>query len=87
MRLVPRVKAMRIEESWQIPGMRVRCVAHLTRPLSSSEARLMEASSRFRASGETVVFYCRPEDTEEWSSRLVLELGRAAGLDRDRFHQ
>jgi hypothetical protein len=82
MRVVPKVKAVRIEESWQIPGLRVRCVAHLTRALSSAEARMIEASSRFRASGETVTYLCRPEESEECAARLEVALGRAvsAGL-------
>jgi hypothetical protein len=82
MRVVPKVKAVRIEESWQIPGLRVRCVAHLTRPLSPEEARIMESSSRFRAAGGTVTYVCRPEESEEYAARLEFELGRAvrAGL-------
>ena len=82
MRVVPRVKAVRIEESWQVPGLRVRCVAHLTRPLSAEEARVMESSSRFRAAGGTVTYVCRPTDFEEYAARLESELGRAvrAGL-------
>jgi hypothetical protein len=82
MRVVPKVKAIRIEESWQIPGLRVRCVAHLTRPLSADEARIMESTSRFRAAGGIVTYVCRPEDSEEYAARLEFELGRAvcAGL-------
>ena len=82
MRVVPKVKAIRIEESWQIPGMRVRCVAHLTRPLSSEEARIMESTQKFRAAGGTVTYVCRPEESEEYAARLESELGRAvrAGL-------
>ena len=82
MRVVPRVKAIRIEESWQIPGLRVRCVAHLTRPLSQDEARIMESTSRFRATGGTVTYLCRPEESEEYAALLEFELGRAvrAGL-------
>lgn len=82
MRVVPKVKAVRIEESWQIPGLRVRCVAHLTRPLSPEEARIIESTSKFRAAGGTVTYVCRPEDFEEYASRLEWELGRAvrAGL-------
>jgi hypothetical protein len=82
MRVVPKVKAVRIEESWQIPGLRVRCVAHLTRPLSPEEARIMESTSRFRAAGGTVTYLCRPEEFEEYAARLEFELGRAvrAGL-------
>ena len=82
MRVVPKVKAVRIEESWQVPGMRVRCVAHLTRALSPEEARIMEAGSKFRAAGATITYVCRPGDFEEWASLLENELGRAvrAGL-------
>jgi hypothetical protein len=78
MRVVPRVKAIRIEESWQIPGQRVRCVVHLTRALSALEARIVEASARFRAAGGTVTYMCRPEESDDYASRLEMELGRAA---------
>jgi hypothetical protein len=77
MRLVPRVKAFRIEESWQVPGQRVRCVVHLTRELSSEEARIVEASSKFHASGATVVYVCRPDESEEYAARLELALSQA----------
>jgi len=77
MRVVPRVKAIRIEETWQIPGQRVRCVVHLTRALSAAEARIVEASSKFRATGGTVTYVCRPEDSEDYASVLEFELGRA----------
>ena len=77
MRVVPKVKAVRIEESWQVPGLRVRCIAHLTRPLSPDEARIMESSSRFRAAGGTITYVCRPEESEEYAARLESELGRA----------
>lgn len=77
MKVIPKVKAVRIEESWQIPGMRVRCVAHLTRPLSPEEARIMEAGSKFRAAGGTITYVCRPGEFEEYAERLENELGRA----------
>jgi hypothetical protein len=82
MKVIPRVKAIRIEESWQVPGLRVRCVAHLTRPLSPAEARIMESTSRFRAVGTTVTYICRPEESDAYAERLEWELGRAvsAGL-------
>ena len=82
MRVVPKVKAVRIEESWQIPGLRVRCIAHLTRPLSPEEARVMESTSKFRATGGTITYVCRPHESEEYAARLEWELGRAvrAGL-------
>src|SRR5262249_3826035 len=76
MREVPRVKAVRIEESWQVPGLRVRCVAHLTRPLSNAEARIMEASSRFHAAGGTVTYVCRPEESDDYAQRLESGRGR-----------
>jgi len=83
MRLVPRVKAVRIEESWQVPGLRVKCVVHLTRELSSKEARIVEASSKFHAAGGTVVYICRPDESEEYAACLEIALGRAvrAGLE------
>ncbi len=78
MRVIARVAAVRIEESWEIPGSRVRCVAHLTRPLSSDEARLLEKSSRFRVAGDVVTYACRPQESEECAASLEIELGRAA---------
>lgn len=83
MRLVPRVKAVRIEESWQVPGQRVRCVVHLTRELSSEEAKIVEASSKFRAEGATIVYVCRPDESEEYAARLEIALSRAvrAGVE------
>jgi len=77
MRAIARVAAVRIEESWEVPGSRVKCVAYLTRPLSSDEARLLE-SSGFRASGDVVTYACRPQESEECAARLETELGRAA---------
>jgi hypothetical protein len=83
MRTVPKVKARRIEEFWQVPGFRVRCVAHLTRPLTSGETRILEASSRFRPAGETVTYFCRPGESEEYAARLETELGRAASAGEE----
>jgi hypothetical protein len=84
MRVIARVTAVRIDESWEIPGSRVRCVARLTRELSSEEVRLLESSRVFRAEGNVVTYGCRPEESEEFSARLGIELGRAAraGLER-----
>ncbi len=81
MRVIARVAAVRIEESWEVPGSWVRCVAHLTRPLSSAEARLLEKVGGFRAAGDLVTYLCRPQETEERAARLETELGRAARAD------
>ena len=78
MRVIARVTAVRIEESWEIPGSRVRCVARLTRPLSSGEIRRLEESKVFRVAGDVVTYGCLPQDSEELSARLQVELGRAA---------
>jgi len=78
MRVIARVAAVRIEESWDIPGSRVRCVAHLTRPLSSAEARLLQNSGGYRVAGNVVTYVCRPQESEECAARLEIELGRAA---------
>ena len=78
MRVIARVAAVRIEESWDVPGSRVRCVAHLTRPLSSPEAKLLEKSGGFHVAGNLVTYVCRPQESEERAARLALELGRAA---------
>ena len=80
--MIARVAAVRIEESWDIPGSRVRCVARLTRPLSSSEARLVEKSGGFRVDGNSVTYVCRPQESEECAARLEIELGRAASAGR-----
>jgi len=83
MRVIARVAAVRIEESWEIPGSRVRCVARLTRPLSTEEIRRLEESKVFLVEGKTVTYGCRPQDSEELAARLQVELGLAAraGLD------
>ena len=78
MRVIARVTAVRIEESWEIPGSRVRCVARLTRPLSTEEIRRLEESKVFRVDGNAVTYGCRPQDSEDLAARLQVELGRAA---------
>jgi hypothetical protein len=78
MRVIARVTAVRIEESWEIPGSRVRCVARLTRPLSTEEIRRLEESKVFRVDRDVVTYGCRPQDSEELAARLQAELGRAA---------
>ena len=78
MRVIARVTAVRIDESWEIPGSRVRCVARLTRPLSPAEIRRLEESRVFRAADDIVTYGCRPQDSEELAARLQNELGRAA---------
>ena len=78
MRVIARVTAVRIDESWEIPGARVRCVARLTRPLSSAEIKRLEDSKVFRVEGNIVTYGCRPQDSEELAARLQIELGRAA---------
>jgi hypothetical protein len=83
MQAIARVAAVRIDESWEIPGSRVRCVARLTRSLSAEEIRRLD-SKVFRVEGNVVTYGCRPQDSEELSARLQIELGRAAsaGLER-----
>ena len=81
--MIARVAAVRIEESWEIPGSRVKCLARLTRPLSSAEARRLEDtqvfhSKVFHANGNVVTYACRPQESEELAARLDFELGRAA---------
>ncbi len=76
--MIARVAAVRIEESWDIPGSRVKCLARLTRPLSSAEAKRLEDTRIFHANGNVVTYACRPQDSEELAARLELELGRAA---------
>jgi hypothetical protein len=55
--------------------------------LSPAEARIMESTSRFRATGGTVTYVCRPEESDEYAARLEWELGRAvrAGLSPSSF--
>ena len=76
--MIARVAAVRIEESWEIPGSRVRCVARLTRSLSPAEVKRLEDTKVFHAEGNVVTYSCRPEASEELASRLDFELGRAA---------
>jgi hypothetical protein len=78
MRVIARVTAVRIEESWEIPGSRVRCVARLNRFLSPAEIGRLEESRVFRAAGDVITYACRPQDSEELAARLQTELGRAA---------
>lgn len=76
MRVIARVAAVRIEESWEVPGSRVKCVARLTRPLSSDEIKRLEESHVFRAEGNVITYGCRPEQLEELASRLEASTGR-----------
>jgi hypothetical protein len=78
MREIARVAAVRIDESWEIPGSRVRCVARLTRPLSPAEIKRLEESKVFHVAGDVVTYGCRPQESEELAARLQSELGRAA---------
>jgi hypothetical protein len=78
MRVIARVAAVRIEESWEIPGSRVKCLARLTRSLSSEEAKRLEDTKVFHANGNVVTYACRPQESEELAARLEGELGRAA---------
>jgi hypothetical protein len=87
--MIARVAAVRIEEAWDIPGSRVKCLARLTRPLSSAEAKRLENTKVFHANGDVVTYACRPQDSEELAARLEAELGRAAraepSMGRRRF--
>ena len=89
MRVIARVAAVRIEESWEIPGSRVKCLARLTRSLSSAEAKRLEATKVFHASGNVVTYSCRPQESEEVAARLEVELSRTAraepSMGRRRF--
>ena len=78
MRVIARVAAVRIEESWEIPGSRVKCLARLTRSLSAAEAKRLEDTKVFHANGNVVTYACRPQESEELAARLEFELGRAA---------
>jgi hypothetical protein len=78
MRVIARVAAVRIEESWEIPGSRVKCLARLTRPLSPAEVKRLEDTRLFHANGNVVTYACRPQESEELAARLDFELGRAA---------
>jgi hypothetical protein len=78
MKAIARVAAVRIEESWEIPGSRVKCLARLTRPLSSAEVKRLEDTRVFHANGNVVTYACRPQESEELAARLDFELGRAA---------
>jgi hypothetical protein len=82
--MIARVAAVRIDESWEIPGSRIKCLARLTRSLSSAEVKRLEDTKLFHASGNVVTYACRPQESEELAARLEAELGRAArtGLER-----
>ena len=70
MRMIARVAAVRIEESWEIPGSRVKCLARLTRSLSPAEVKRLEDTKVFHTNGNVVSYVCRPEESEELAARL-----------------
>ena len=82
--MIARVAAVRIEESWEIPGSRVKCLARLTRSLSPAEAKRLDDTRVFHAKGNVMTYVCRPQESEELAARLDFELGRAAsaGIER-----
>ena len=76
--LFARVTAIKVENSWRSgPRGLVRCTTRLSRRLRSVEAervkRLLEASVGERE----VVHECRPEEIEEWHTRLADALAGA----------
>ncbi|HZI67951.1 MAG TPA: hypothetical protein VFF17_15425 [Thermoanaerobaculia bacterium] len=76
--LFPRVTGMKIENVWG-RGARglVRCTARLTRALRAEESERINRLLKTSSDGSQVVHECRPEEVEEWHTRLVEALSGA----------
>ena|SRR5687768_8378051 len=76
--LFPRVTGMKIENSWG-RGSRglVRCTARLTRALRTEESERINRLLKTSIDGSQVVHECRPEEVEEWHTRLIEALSGA----------
>lgn len=49
----------------------VRCTARLTRALRAEESERIHRLRKTSVEGEQVVHECRPEEVDEWHTRLV----------------
>lgn len=76
--LFPRVTGMKVEGAWG-RGSRgvVRCTARLTRPLRAKESERINRLLKTSIDGTQVTRECRPEEVEEWHTRLVEALSGA----------
>lgn len=76
--LFPRVTGTKTENAWGrgSRGM-VRCTARLTRPLRAAESERISRLLQTPIDGTEVIHECRPEEIEEWHTRLVEALSGA----------
>lgn len=76
--LFPRVSGLKVENAWGrgTSGM-VRCTARLTRALRAGESERINRLLKTSIEGMQVVHECRPEEVEEWHTRLVEALSGA----------
>ena len=70
--LFPRVTGIKVENAWGrgSSGL-VRCTARLTRALRAEESERINRLLKTSIEGRELVHECRPEDVEEWHTRLV----------------
>jgi hypothetical protein len=78
--IFPRVAAMKVESSWGHGRQSVvRCIAHLTRPLTQrEEERLRRLVPLEEVQGDRVAWFCRPEEVEALQEKLDVALNLAA---------
>lgn len=76
--LFPGVTGIKVENAWG-RGSRglVRCTARLTRALRAEESERIQRLRKTSVEGGQVVHECRPEEVEEWHTRLVEALSGA----------
>lgn len=65
-----RIAAIRVQNDWVERTPHVRCVARLTRPLTTAEATRLTDHPQFIPVSDVVRFTCRPEDVEDSEQRL-----------------
>ena len=70
--LFPRVTGIKVENAWGrgTHGI-VRCTARLTRALRAEESERINRLLNTSTDGRQIVHECRPEEVEEWHTRLV----------------
>jgi hypothetical protein len=59
-----------MQNDWSTRAAHVRCVARLTRPLTTAEATRLTNHPQFIPVSDVVTFTCRPEDVEDSEQRL-----------------
>jgi hypothetical protein len=76
--LFPRVTGLKVENAWGrgTSGL-VRCTARLTRALRAEESERIHRILKTSVEGGEVVHECRPEEVDEWHTRLVEVLSGA----------